>query len=177
MLETADELQAMQDLLDSSHAQATEHLRDIIDANRTLRAREIADLMTGMRVLSCATVTARGEPRISALDGHFMHGRWTISTSRTSAKGHHLRQRPAVSVACIEGEELAIFTHGRVEFLAEDHPDFDEVHTHWTDHYGSSPMSWGDVALMRVNPTWMVGYAFRREELLAARSVAPEPRG
>lgn len=177
MLETADELRSMQDLLDSSHSQATEHLRDIIDDNRTLRAGEIAGLMTGMRVLSFATITARGEPRISALDGHFLHGRWTISTSRTSAKGRHLRLRPAVSVACIEGEELAIFTHGRVEFLSEDHPDFEEVHAHWTDHYGSSPMSWGDVVLMRVNPTWMVGYAFKRDGLLAARSVVPEPRG
>lgn len=176
MLETADELQAMQDLLDSSHSQATEHLRGIIDDNRTLRAREIAGLMTGMRVLSFATVTVRGEPRISALDGHFLHGRWTISTSRTSAKGRHLQRQAAVSAACIEGEELAIFTHGRVEFLAEGHPDFEEVHAHWTDHYGSSPMSWGDVVLMRLNPTWMVGYASKRDDLLAARSVAPEPR-
>ena len=36
-----------------------------------------------MKVLSAATVTAAGEPRISALDGHFLHGTWTFSTATT----------------------------------------------------------------------------------------------
>jgi hypothetical protein len=78
--ETAEELAAMQALLDRSHGGASEHLRSIIDDQRSLSAREIAGLMTGMRVVSFATVTARGEPRVSALDGHFLHGHWTLST-------------------------------------------------------------------------------------------------
>lgn len=57
-------------------------------------------------------------------------------------EGASAQARPAISVACIEGEDLAVFIHGRVEILTEDHPSFDETLEHWTWHYGSSPL-WG----------------------------------
>lgn len=176
MRETAEELGTLQALLDFSRSHASEHLRAIIDDDRTLTAREIADLMTGMRVLSLATVTARGEPRVSGMDGHFLHGRWTMSTSRSSPKGRHVLARPAVSAACIEGEEVAIFTHGRIELIEAGHEDFEEVHTYWTGFYGSSPLSWGDTVLMRVIPAWVVGYVSRRDEVFGARGIVPVPR-
>jgi hypothetical protein len=174
MKETQAELAALQALLDRSHAGASDHLKGIIDDGRTLSAREIAALMTGMRVLSFATVTARGEPRVSALDGHFLHGRWTLSTLRTSPKGRQLVARPAVSAACIEGEEVAVFTHGHAVVLTGD--ELAEVDAHWTAHYGSSPLSWGDVVMARLEPTWMVGYAADRTEVLARRGVPEEAR-
>jgi general stress protein 26 len=170
MFETSDDLERMQTLLDASHAGSTDHLRGIINADRSLSAPQIAGLLTGMKVITAATVTARGEPRISAMDGHFLHATWTFSTSRTSAKARHLARRPAVSVAHVDGEALAVFSHGRVVELAGD--DLAEVDAHWTSHYGSSPLSWGDVVMWRLQPTWMVGYAFQREALLAERGVA-----
>ncbi len=176
MRETEAELEAMQRLLDASREHASGHLRRIISPDHTLSARDIAALMTGMRVLTLATVTAGGEPRISAMDGHLLHGRWTMSTDPGSPKGRHVRARPAVSVACVEGEEVAVFTHGRVEVLEQGHPDRPEVLGHWVDHYGVSALPWDAILLMRVEPTWMVGYAFRRAELLAARGVVPEGR-
>lgn len=176
MYETPDELHDLQHLLDASHDGASDHLRGIISDNRTLRAAEVTGLLTGMRTVAAATVTRSGEPRVSALDGHLLHGRWTISTSVTSPKGRHLRARPAISVAYIEGEEFAIFTHGKVEILTEGHSAFDETLEHWTKHYGESPLSWGDTVLMRVIPTWMVGYAGDRSALLAARGVTEAER-
>lgn len=169
MFETPDELDRLQALLDASHAGSTEHLRGIINDDRTLTARHIAGLLTGMKVITAATVTARGEPRISAVDGHFLHGTWTFSTSRTSAKARHLAARPAVSVAHVDGEALAVFSHGHVVELAGD--ELAAVDAHWTSHYGSSPLSWGDVVMWRLESSWMVGYAFRRAELLAERGV------
>jgi general stress protein 26 len=171
MLETPDDLVRLQTLLDASHARSTEHLRDIIRDERTLTALQIAALLTGMRVISAATVTAHGEPRISAMDGHFLHGTWTFSSSRTSAKAHHLADRPAVSVAHVDGEAMAVFSHGRAVELSGD--ELAAVDAHWTAHYGSSPMSWGDVVMWRLDPTWMVGYAWKRDELLAARGITP----
>jgi general stress protein 26 len=171
MLENADDLARLQALLDASHARATEHLREIITGDRTLDAGQVAALLTGMKVISVATVTARGEPRISALDGHFLHGSWTFSTSRAAAKARHLAARPAVSVAHIDGEAMAIFAHGRAVEITGD--ELAEVDRHWTAHYGSSPLSWGDVVLYRLDPTWMVGYAWKREELLAERGITP----
>jgi hypothetical protein len=174
MLETADEITALQTMLDASHASSTEHLRSIISDDRVLSARDLVGLLTGMKVLSVATVTASGEPRISALDGHFLHASWTFSTSGTAAKARHMAARPVVSVAHIDSEERAVFSHGRVERFGEEDPDWGETIAHWTAHYGSSPLTWGDdIHLFRYRAHWMVGYAWKRDELLAARGVGP----
>ena len=171
MLETSDEIEALQALLDASHAKATGHLRSIITDERTLSAEQLAALLTGMKVLAVATVTRAGEPRSSALDGHFLHGTWTFSTAGGAAKARHLERRPAVSVAHIDGEELAVFTHGFAELLPPG-PERDEVDAHWTAHYGSSPWSWGeDIRMYRLRMTWAVAYAFERDELLRSRHV------
>ena len=49
-----------------------------------------------------------------------------------------------------------------------------------TAHYGSSPLDWGeDIRLYRLAASWMIGYAFDRERLLAARgpstATPPDP--
>jgi len=174
MYETPEELAALQELLDRSHAGATDHLRDIINDERRLTARDLVALLTGMKVISVATVTAQGHPRISAMDGHFLHGTWSFSTSGTAAKARHMSVRPDVSVAHVDHEELAVFSHGRVEELAESDPDWPETLDHWTSHYGSSPLSWGErIVLYRYRPHWMVGYAWKREELLRRRGLSP----
>src|SRR6185312_6763071 len=132
MLDTVGEIAALQDLLDASRASATTHLREIIDDDRALTARDLVALLIGMRVLSVATVTARGEPRISALDGHFLHATWTFSTDGSAAKARHLERRMAVSVAHIDGEEFAVFSHGRAERLRPDDEEWKETLEHWT---------------------------------------------
>ena len=173
VLETSAETAALQELMDRSLSASTEHLRSIINRDRVLTAADLVALLTGMKVLSVATVTARGEPRISALDGHFLHASWTFSTSGTAAKARHLRDRPAVSVAHVDGEELAVFSHGRAERMRESDSDWDETLAHWTAYYGSSPLEWGDeICMYRYRPHWMVGYAASRTELLAKRGVS-----
>jgi len=172
--ETEDEVARLQALLDASHARATDHLRAIIHGDRVLSANDLVALLAGMKVLSLATVTAQGEPRVSAVDGHFLHGSWSFSTSGTAAKARHMRERPSVSVAHIDNEELAVFSHGRVEQLAVGDADYEETLDHWTRHYGSSPLSWGEqVRIYRYLPAWMVGYAWKRDELLAKRGITP----
>lgn len=165
---------ALQRLLGRSRAQATGHLRDIIDDRRALSAPDITTLLTGMKVLALATVTARGEPRISAVDGHFLHGTWTWSTSGSSAKARHLQARPAVSVAHIDHEDLAVFAHGQAERLTSSDPRWEETLAHWAAHYGGSPLDWGeDIRLYRLAASWMVGYASDRGKLLGAASRRP----
>jgi hypothetical protein len=172
MYETDAEVAALQALLDASIARSTEHIRAIIHGERVLSARDLVALLTGMKVLTVATVTARGEPRISAVDGHFLHATWTFSTSGTAAKARHLRARPAVSVAHVDNEALAVFGHGAVEEMAPGDADWDETLGHWTRHYGGTPLAWGDdIRLYRFRPSWMVGYAFDRRALLASRGL------
>jgi hypothetical protein len=169
MYETADELARLDELLTRSLRGAGEHLRGIVtEGERTLDAAETAAVLTGMRTLAVATVTSAGEPRVSGLDGHFLHARWVFTTSGTAVKARHLRARPAVSAAHIVGDDLGIFCHGRAEFLSAGHPDFPAIEEHLVGHYGSSPSSWGpEIVYVRVQPHWMVSYAFAKDRLLA----------
>ena len=107
MFETGEELAELQSLLDDSLAGATQHLQSIITpGQRTLTAAQVTAVCRGMCTLAISTVTANGEPRISAVDGHLLHGRWYFSTARGAAKARHLAVRPSVSVAYIRGEEV-----------------------------------------------------------------------
>ena len=171
MHETDAELDELDALLDRSLSGATNHLRSIIQpGERTLTARQLAQVLSGMCVLTLATVTAKGEPRVSAVDGHFLHGRWIFSTDRSSAKARHLERRPAASVAHLRGEELGVFTHGRAEPLnpaaGPPDPEFSSTLEHLSAHYGVSPLDWGDVILYRLRPHWMVAYASNPQALL-----------
>jgi hypothetical protein len=162
MYETDADLTSLQRLLDRSLAGSGEHLRGIIrPGERNLSARQLTTALNTMVVLVVASTTAAGEPRTSAVDGHFLRGRWVFTTSGTAVKARQLRARPAVSVTHVDGERLGVFTHGRAEFLDARHPDFSSVDAHLTDHYGASPSTWGDdIVYVRVDPSWMVAYAF-----------------
>ena len=167
MKETATEVTQLQELLDAAYERSTEHLRNIITDPRRLDADELVRILTGMCTLNLATVTARGEPRISAVDGHFLHARWVFTTSGSAAKARHLKARPAASISYVDGERIGVFSHGNVEFLGPHHPGFAEIEEHLTNHYGSSPSSWGtDIVYCRLQPSWMVGYAFDKAAVL-----------
>ncbi|WP_277050341.1 pyridoxamine 5'-phosphate oxidase family protein [Ruania albidiflava] len=160
MLETPEEITALHELMDRSYAGASAHLRDIVDGDRRMDAAGVLTATTGMRVLSLATVTAAGEPRISAVDGHFLHGTWTFGTAGDSLKARHLATRPAVSLAHVDGERCGIFAHGYAHQLRPIDAQYAETIAHWTAHYGSDPTSWGpDVRIYRVELVWLVGYA------------------
>ena len=178
MFETDAELAEMQTLLDSSLSRATEHLRSIITpGQRSLTAQQTSLACAGMCTLAISTVTASCEPRVSAVDGHLLHGRWYFSTARGAAKARHLARRPAVSIAYLRGEEIGVFAHGSAQPMnpggGSDDPDWPALLAYMTDWYGSSPMSWGDVVYYRLVPAWMVAFASNPAELMASLSAAP----
>ena len=180
MFETDAELAGLQTLLDGSLSRATGHLRSIITpGERTLTAAELTRACRGMCTLAIATVTASGEPRTSAVDGHLLHGRWYFSTARGAAKARHLAARPAVSVACLRGEEIGVFTHGTAQPMnppgGPDDQDWPALLQYMTDYYGSSPLSWGDVVYYRLVPHWMVAFASNPAELMASLAVPAGP--
>ncbi|HEX5189014.1 MAG TPA: pyridoxamine 5'-phosphate oxidase family protein [Streptosporangiaceae bacterium] len=176
MFETDAELADMQALLDASLSRATEHLQSIITpGERTLTAAQLSLACRGMCTLAISTVTAACEPRVSAVDGHLLHGRWYFSTARGAAKARHLAARPAVSIAYLRGEEIGVFTHGTAQPMnpagGADDPDWPPLLQYMTDYYGSSPLTWGDVVYYRLAPTWMVAFASNPAELMA--NLAP----
>ncbi|WP_349897602.1 pyridoxamine 5'-phosphate oxidase family protein [Parafrigoribacterium soli] len=164
MYETEGEIAALDALIDVSRAGGTNHLREIITGEHVMRAQDVVDSLTGMKVLSLATVTAKGEPRVSAVDGHFLHGSWTFGTDGGAAKARHLAARPAVSAAHIDGERLAVFCHGTAVRLTPSDADWAETIEHWTKHYGTDPTTWGDdIRMYRIEPSWLVGYRGARD--------------
>jgi hypothetical protein len=171
MYETEAEIRELQTLMDRSLARSTAHLQSIITPReRSLDAEQVLRVLTGMCVLVLSTVTARGEPRVSAVDGHLLHGRWVFGTSRGAAKARHLRARPAASVAHLRGEELGVFVHGVVETLntvdGPADPDWPEIEEYLHGVYGDMSFDWSDVVYYRLRPSWMTVYASDPQQLL-----------
>jgi hypothetical protein len=115
--ETPEELDALQKLLDASAAAGGPHLSDIITAERRLSAVELCERLTGMRLLTVATVTADGRPLTGAVDGYFLHGHWYFSTGHQALRMRHLRARPAISATHIPDESLQVSVHGQAELF------------------------------------------------------------
>ena len=150
MLETPEELDGLQALLDASMAAAGPHLRDIITDERRLGAAELTERLQGMRLLVLATSTADGRPLSGPIDGYFLHGSFWFSSGRDAVRMHHLTARPACSATHLPGEDLAVTVHGRAELFAPDDPSFGELRQAMHDEYlpkqGPSFEEWLDNA-------------------------------
>ncbi|MEU6644596.1 pyridoxamine 5'-phosphate oxidase family protein [Saccharomonospora sp. NPDC046836] len=173
MRETPEDLTELQALLDASLSSSTQHLRSIINSESTLTAEQLAGVLTGMCTLALSTVTAKGEPRISGVDGHFLHGKWHFGTARGAAKARHLAARPAVSAAYMLGEELGVFTHGTVEVLnpqdSDPAADWPVLRAYFAGFYGDDAFDWdNDVVYYRLHPHWMTVYAADSSKLTQA---------
>lgn len=163
MLETAQEMAALQDLLDRSAGSANPHLSSIVTPARRMSAQRLVDEAQGIAVLAVASVTAAGEPRISAVDGHFRHGAWWFGTASNATKVRHWRVRPAVSAAWTPRDGLGVFAHGTVEFLQLQDPRRVELMAYLTQLYGVDPETFSETdeppVYMRLEASWMIGYA------------------
>ena len=113
MHETADDLRALQDLLDRSYEGAGAHLREITTPERRLDAQELSRRLSGMCLLVLATVTQDCRPIVGAVDGIFHRGAFYFGSSPESVRFRHIRKRPQVSATHLPGEEMAVTVHGR----------------------------------------------------------------
>jgi hypothetical protein len=135
VLETPEEIDCLQDLLDRSAAGAGAHLRGIVSDDRRLSAVRVCERLQGMRLLVAATVTADGRPLAGPVDGYFLHGSFYFSSGRDSVRMRHLAARPAVSATHLPGEELAVTVHGRAELFDVSDPARGELRQAMLDHY------------------------------------------
>ena len=155
----------LQNLLDASFARASEHLRSIMTPPRRLSAEQLIAQLPCPAVLNIATVTARGEPRISAVDGHFLHGNWFFTTAEDSPKARQLAARPVISASFTPRDGYGVFCHGRVAILGAGDAQRQMVSEHFAETYGQSPEEWGtDIFYARIDPDWMVAFDFAGEQ-------------
>jgi nitroimidazol reductase NimA-like FMN-containing flavoprotein (pyridoxamine 5'-phosphate oxidase superfamily) len=111
--ETPEDLAALQEVLDRSYANAGPHMLRIHTPERRLTAEQVAERLTGMCLLTLATVTADCRPIAGPVDGVFHRGSFHFGSSPDSVRFRHIRSRPQVSATHVPGEELAITVHGR----------------------------------------------------------------
>src|SRR6476659_7580900 len=113
MHETAEDLQALQAVIDRSYAGAGEHLLRIHTPERRLTAEQVAERLQGMVLLARATSTADGRPMVGPVDSIFFRGAFVFGSSPDSVRFRHIRARPRVSATHLPGEHLAVTVHGR----------------------------------------------------------------
>jgi Pyridoxamine 5'-phosphate oxidase len=172
MYESDDERQSLQQLLDRSFSVSSEHLQAIMTPPRRLDALRLITELDGVCVLNVATVTARGEPRISAVDGHFLHGHWYFTTDGRAVKARQLAARPAVSAAYTPRDGLGVFCHGYARRLELNSAEFDQLNEQWALMYGASfDTVTDDVAAFRIDPSWLVGFAMTDDEFIEVEAA------
>jgi Pyridoxamine 5'-phosphate oxidase len=171
MHETEDELHRLQQLVDASFSGASEHLKSIMTPERRLSAAELVAELPVPAVLNIATVTARGEPRISAVDGHFLHGHWHFTTAAPSPKAVQLRARPAISASWTPRDGFGVFCHGTAASLDGEPKQL--LRQHFIAIYGADPEQWGEIGYFRIDAHWLVGFRFGAEEMAEIEASRP----
>jgi nitroimidazol reductase NimA-like FMN-containing flavoprotein (pyridoxamine 5'-phosphate oxidase superfamily) len=125
--ETPADIEALQELIDRSYAAAGEHLLRIHSPERRLSAEQVAERLTGMCLLTLATVTSDCRPIAGPVDGIFYRGAFHFGSSPDSVRFRHIENRPQVSATHLPGEELGVTVHGRatpVDVRAEEGAGF-----------------------------------------------------
>jgi len=124
--ETAEDLRALQALLDRSFEAGGEHLRSILTDERRVSAESLVARLTGMTLLTLATVTRDCRPIVGPVDGVFFRGAFHFGSSPDSVRFRHIRTRPQVSATHLPREEFGVTVHGRavpVDVRAPEHAE------------------------------------------------------
>lgn len=159
MNETPDDVDALRRLLDASYAGAGPHLRSILSPDVRMTAEAVCALLTGIRHVALATVTAAGEPLVTPVDALFLRGRLHGLTTAGSVRAKHLAVRPAVSATYFETDVVAVTVHGTATLVGRDHPGFAEVDAEVRRLYGDSLLDWTPTPVaVRVEPRVMFAY-------------------
>jgi len=135
LYETEDDLSTLQALLDRSMASAGRHLLEVVTPEHRLPAAELCTRLTGMRLLSLATVTADGRPLVGPVDGIFFRGSFHFGTSPDAVRVRHVRRRPQVSATHLPDESFAVTVHGRATLLDLSDPDHAGLRALLLEHY------------------------------------------
>lgn len=174
VFETPEEMTELQRLIDESFARSSAHLTSIMTPERRLTAQRLAADVPAPAVLNIATVTARGEPRLTAVDGHFLHGQWQFSTAADSPKARQLRARSAISASFTPRDGYGVFCHGRATLLTGAEREL--LQRRFVEVYGMAMDDLGpDIAAFRIDAQWLVGFAMSEAEIAASRPDPPAP--
>jgi hypothetical protein len=165
MRESAQDIQELQELLDSSYDRAGEHLKGITTPDRRLTAQHVIRLFgEAQKQMAVATVTADGRPLVAPVDAILLRGSIYLLMTTDSVRGRHLKKRPQLSVSLFQGDEYAVNVHGRAEILEPGHQDWQVVDDEVRRIYGSAVRDWSPGGMyVRVEPDFMHAFAHQPE--------------
>jgi hypothetical protein len=165
MYETPEDLIALNELLDRSHARAGDHLRSIFTPERWIPADELVALLPGVQVLNLATVSRACAPRVAPVDGLFYRGRFWFGSAAASVRFTHLRERPQVSASHTRGEELAVIVHGTATLIEAGDPAHAGFASYYREVYGFGWEEWDlPVQFARIDATHLYTYRTGRDD-------------
>lgn len=143
MRDTPEDLARVDRLLEASYAAAGSHLLSVITPERRLNAAQLSARLTGMCLLSLATTTSAGEPRVGPVDGIYYRGDFWFGSSPDSLRFRHIAARPAVSATHVPGEHLSVTVHGQARRVNLHDPGQAEFSELCVEIYGDSWKDWG----------------------------------
>lgn len=160
MQETQEDLKNLHELIEKSIKTAGNFLhRSFQMPEHSLSAGQLVNYLQGNVVVSLATVTAKGEPRVAPIVAMFVHGCFHIPTIASAARAKHILKRPVVSLTHYVGLDLAIIIHGQATVIPADAPTFiqlDDLHRNFS---GQSVLSWGEGIYLRINADVLYSFA------------------
>jgi pyridoxamine 5'-phosphate oxidase-like protein len=158
--ESAD-LDRLQALLDDSIARASPFLRSSFEMPaHSLSAAQLTAHLRGSFTVALASVTARGEPRVTPIAALFAGGSFYVPTVAEAARARHFAARPGASLTYFEGTDLAVIAHGHVTIVREGDPEFAEVDARGVAAGNQSPREWaGEGVYLRLRPAVIYTYA------------------
>jgi hypothetical protein len=163
MFETKAELRELQRLLDDSFARAEGIRYSGFEASQRLSASQLSGFQ-GIRLVACATVNSKGEPRAAPRSAAFLHGKFYLATNSGSTMVRRLSLRPALGFTYFENH-LLIMGHATVTPLREGTPGFKERRPEWVEAFqGGKDSIDGTDMLLRVDPTHVVAFATHPEK-------------
>jgi Pyridoxamine 5'-phosphate oxidase len=161
MRESPADLERLQALVDASIDAAGPFLRNSFEMpERSLSAQRLVERLQGLLTVALATTTARGEPRVAPIGALFVRGAFHVPTVAQAARTRHLAARPAASLTCFEGTEMAVIAHGRVAIVDATDAAFAELDAVQVECGGQSPTEWqGDAVFLRLDAERLFTYA------------------
>ena len=107
-----------------------------------MNAEQVCRRLTGMCLLTLATVTSDGRPLTGPVDGIFYRGAFHFGSSSDSVRFRHIAHRPQVSATHLPSEQWAVTVHGKavpLDLRAPDNVGFrDTLLEIYAPRYGES---------------------------------------
>lgn len=165
MMESPEDLQHLQDVLDRSYQNAGEHIRRTFIPDSRPSASELVSLLPGIFEIHLAVATADGAPLVAPIDAAVFRGRIWIGLPFHAVRSRLIRRDGRVSGSYTKGATFALIVHGKAVEVPTNDPSYRDYSEYIYDLYVSM-----------YGPNWANWYDKNRENIERGYHGWIEPR-